>query len=250
MNKLDATLDDMQNTRFSNIYHDLIKQMAKATQFNKIEVRSILLVYHKFVLMNGPKAKIMTNAQFHNLFLVLFKIYDLQIIERILTLITTDTKKDVNPTSWVKLFSVFMSNKLEQKIKFTFQIYDSTNTGYLNREVVTLAVAKFFMGEDEDEVNELRADMLEVLFKKFDQDRDGSICYEEYAAIVKKNPMLLEFLGQCFPNVDGMNRGKRKRCIIDTKKKQKSSVHLGLLNGPAKAILTRNSKLITQILMD
>uniref|UniRef100_A0A1A9Z6M0 EF-hand domain-containing protein n=1 Tax=Glossina pallidipes TaxID=7398 RepID=A0A1A9Z6M0_GLOPL len=215
MNKLDETLDDVQNTRFSNIYHDLIKQMVKTTQFNEIEVQSILLVYHKFVLMNGPKAKMMSNAQFHHLFLVLFKIYDLQIIQRILTLITTNAKKDINPTAWVKLFSVFMSNKLEQKIKFTFQIYNATNTGYLNREAVTLAVSKFFAGDDEDEVNELRAflklktsnqrqDMLEVLFKKFDMDRDGAISYEEYAVVVKKNPMLLEFLGQCFPNVDGM----------------------------------------------
>lgn len=46
--------------------------------------------------------------------------------------------------------------------------------------------------------------MLEVIFKKFDTDRDGAISYEEYAVVVKKNPMLLEFLGQCYPNVDGM----------------------------------------------
>uniref|UniRef100_A0A1B0G473 EF-hand domain-containing protein n=1 Tax=Glossina morsitans morsitans TaxID=37546 RepID=A0A1B0G473_GLOMM len=204
MNKLDSTLDDVQNTRFSNIYHDLIKQMAKTTQFSEIEVQSILLVYHKFVLANGPKAKTMTKKQFNNLFLVLFKIYDLQIIERILSLITSDLNKDVLPVAWVKLFSVFMANKLEQKMKFTFQIYNAANTGYLTRDVVTFAVEKFFTGEDEDEVNELRSDMLEVLFKKFDTDRDGAISYEEYAAVVTKEPMLLEFLGQCFPNVDGM----------------------------------------------
>lgn len=122
MNKLDATLDDVQNTRFSNIYHDLIKQVSKTTQFSEIEVQSILLVYHKFVLANGPKAKTMSKKQFNNLFLVLFKIYDLQIIERILMHITLDLKKDVDPYAWVKLFSVFMSNKLEQKIKFTFQV--------------------------------------------------------------------------------------------------------------------------------
>lgn len=122
MNKLDATLDDVQNTRFRNIYHDLIKQVSKTTQFSEMEVQSILLVYHKFVLANGPKAKTMSKKQFNNLFLVLFKIYDLQIIERILMHITLDLKKDVDPNAWVKLFSVFMSNKLDQKIKFTFQV--------------------------------------------------------------------------------------------------------------------------------
>ncbi|KAI8124376.1 hypothetical protein FF38_07198 [Lucilia cuprina] len=204
MNKLDATLDDVQNTRFSNIYHDLIKQMSKQTQFTEIEVQSILLVYHKFVLANGPKAKSMTKKQFNNLFLVLFKVYDLQIIERILMLITSDLKKEVDPIAWVKLFSVFMSNKLEQKMKFTYQIYNVGATGSLTRENVTLAVEKFFTGDDEDEVNELRSDMVELLFRKFDVDKDGLISYDDYAAVVTKQPMLLEFLGQCFPNVDGM----------------------------------------------
>lgn len=30
-------------------------------------------------------------------------------------------------------------------------------TGFLTREIVTLAVEKFFSGEDEDEINELRS---------------------------------------------------------------------------------------------
>ncbi|XP_075166111.1 calaxin-like [Haematobia irritans] len=204
MYKLDATLDDVQNTRFSNIYHDLIKQMSKQTQFTEMEVQSILMVYHKFVLANGPKAESMTIKQFNNLFLVLFKVYDLQIIERILAIITSDTKKEVDPVAWVKLFSVFMSNKLEQKMKFAFEIYDVGGTGALTREIVTLAVEKFFTGDDEDEINELRSDMVDLIFNKFDVDKDGIISYDDYSTVVTKQPMLLEFLGQCFPNVDGM----------------------------------------------
>ncbi|XP_005184380.1 calaxin-like [Musca domestica] len=204
MYKLDATLDDVQNTRFNNIYRDLIKQMSKQTQFTEMEVQSILMVYHKFVLANGPKARSMTVKQFNQLFSVLFKVYDLQIIERILLLITSDLKKEVDPVAWVRLFAVFMSHKLEERMKFTFQIYNVGNTGSLNREIVTLAVEKFFTGEDEDEVNELRSDMVELLFKKFDVDKDGVISYDDYATVVSAQPMLLEFLGQCFPNVDGM----------------------------------------------
>ncbi|XP_054746954.1 calaxin-like [Anastrepha obliqua] len=203
MNKLDATLDDVQNTRFGNIYHDLIKQMAKTTQFTENEVSSILMVYHKFVLANGSKAKQMTKKQFFHLFLVMFKIFDLQIIERILLHITLDMKKEVDPVAWVRLFSVFMTNKLDQKIKFTFQIYNIHGTGFLNREIVTHAVEKFFVGEDEDEVNELRSDMVDLLLKKFDVDKDGVISFDDYSQVVMKQPMLLEFLGKCFPSVTG-----------------------------------------------
>lgn len=120
--RLDATLDDVQNTRFGNIYHNLIKQMVKQTQFTEMEVSSILMVYYKFVIANGPKAKMMTKKQFFTLFEVLFRIYDLQITERILSYLAPELKWEVDPVAWVKLFSVFMSTKLEQKMKFVFQV--------------------------------------------------------------------------------------------------------------------------------
>lgn len=122
MNKLDGTLDEVQNTRFQNIYHDLVKQMTKQTQFTEIELNCILMVYHKFVLANGPRAKFMTKKQFFNLFDVLFKVYDLQIIERIHLQIGKDFKSDVDPAAWVQLFSVFFSNKLEDRMKFVFNV--------------------------------------------------------------------------------------------------------------------------------
>ncbi|XP_059217376.1 calaxin-like isoform X2 [Stomoxys calcitrans] len=168
MYKLDATLDDVQNTRFFNIYSDLIKQMSKETQFNEMEVQSILLVYHKFVLDNGPKAKSMTIKQFNNLFFVLFKINDMQIIERTLKLITSESQKDVDPLAWVKLLSVFLSSDLEQRMQFAYQ------------------------------------DMVELIFRKFDVDKDGIISYDDYSNVVRKQPMLLEFLGQCFPNTNDL----------------------------------------------
>ncbi|XP_037940782.1 EF-hand calcium-binding domain-containing protein 1-like [Teleopsis dalmanni] len=200
MNKLDQTLDDVQNTRFDNTYHDFLAYMVKQSVFTSMEVKCILLVYHKYVLANGPKAKNMTRKQFFHLFLVLFHIYDLQIIERILLHLTSEQIKDVDPIAFVKLFSVFMTDKLEHRMRFAFQIYNVQGTGYLNREVVTQAVEKFFIGDDEDEINELRSDMVELLFQKFDVDKDGVISYEDYSSVVSKQPLLVCFLGECLPS--------------------------------------------------
>lgn len=41
--------------------------------------------------------------------------------------------------------------------------------------------------------------MKEMIFLKFDLDRDTNIGYEEYCEVVRKQPMLLEFLGRVFP---------------------------------------------------
>ncbi|XP_016974864.2 uncharacterized protein LOC108041446 isoform X2 [Drosophila rhopaloa] len=81
-----------------------------------------------------------------------------------------------------------------------FDVYTSAGTLVLNREVVGLAIEKFFYGDDDDEIKELRADMCEFLFAKFDTDKDGVIAFEEYAEIVQNQPGLLEFLGKIFPD--------------------------------------------------
>ncbi|XP_055921128.1 calaxin-like [Eupeodes corollae] len=204
MNNLDGTLDGIQNTRFLNIYHGLVRQMVKQTQFTEMELNCILMIYHKFVLLNGPKAKAMTKKQFFHLFEVLFKIFDLQIIEKIMLLIAKDSKNHVSPSAWVNLFSVFMSESLDEKMNYVFSVYSLYETKFLNREILTKFVEKFFTGEDEDEVAELAADMVDLLFKKFDVDRDGLISYDDYCTVVRKTPMLLEFLGTCLPSRDGL----------------------------------------------
>lgn len=104
------------------------------------------------------------------------------------------------------------------------QVYTTSTSGVLNRETVGMSIDHFFVGEDDDEVKELQAvrrkltseqaecviwpdalqDMLEYIFNKFDTDKDGIISYEEYYEIVSNQPVLLEFLGQIFPDLSDM----------------------------------------------
>lgn len=46
--------------------------------------------------------------------------------------------------------------------------------------------------------------MVELVFKKFDVDKDGFISYDDYSSVVMEQPMYLEFLGTCLPSTDGM----------------------------------------------
>lgn len=152
---LDSTLDEVQNSRFRNIYNQLVKQYEKKSQFNESELFCILLVYHKFALRNGIKAKYITKKQLANIFEVFFKISEIFTVERITSIIAKDTKKEIDPIGWLNLFEVFMTNDLETKMNFCFQVYDFHGVGGLNREVVTKYVEKFFKSDDEDEAGEL-----------------------------------------------------------------------------------------------
>ncbi|EDV91166.1 uncharacterized protein LOC6568238 [Drosophila grimshawi] len=197
MNRIDTTMDDMANTKFLTLYSSLIKQFTASTEFTNTEVVCLLIIYYKFVRINGPSVKQMKKKQIYNLFLVLFRIYDVSIIERILLNITVDVIH-VGPEAWMKLFQVFLSKNLEERMQFAYKVY--TTSGVLNRETVGMAINNFFVGEDDDEVKELQADMTEFIFTKFDLDKDGVISYEEYYEVVINQPALLEFLGQIFPD--------------------------------------------------
>ncbi|XP_017083341.1 EF-hand calcium-binding domain-containing protein 1 isoform X2 [Drosophila eugracilis] len=191
MNRIDLTLDDMANNKFLTLYSSMIKNFTTSTDFSSTEVVSLLIVFYKYALSN--RSRVMSTSQLYNLFLVIFGIFDVTIIERIAMNITLDGRS-ITPDSWIRLFRVFFTGTLHERMKFAFEVYTSAGTVVLNREVVGLAIENFFSGDDEDE------DMCEFLFEKFDTDKDGVIGFEEYSEIVQKQPALLEFLGKIFPD--------------------------------------------------
>lgn len=121
MNRIDTTMDDMANTKFLTLYSSLIKQFSASTEFTHTEVVCLLIIYYKFVQINGPTAKQMKKKQMYNLFLVLFRIYDMTLIERILLNITADVIY-IGPEAWMKLFSVFLSKNLETRMQFAYKV--------------------------------------------------------------------------------------------------------------------------------
>lgn len=42
-------------------------------------------------------------------------------------------------------------------------------------------------------------DLVDIIIKKLDVDRDGKITFEDFQQCMKEQPLLLECLGQCLP---------------------------------------------------
>ncbi|XP_030387693.1 uncharacterized protein LOC115634239 [Scaptodrosophila lebanonensis] len=210
MKNLDASLDYMENARFNYLYAPIVLRMEKTSQFQRCELLSLVLIYHKFVLENGSRAKYMTTVQLSRMIEMFFHISDREINAIIVSRISRydDTINDPKFTydrycslvSFIRLFSIYFSESLDLRMQFAFSVYDTTERGCLDREVVTRWVDKFFEGDDEDEIFELRTDMTEVIFMKFDLDRDMVISEEEYFNVVREQPALIEFLGRVFPS--------------------------------------------------
>ncbi|XP_033247262.1 uncharacterized protein LOC117188072 [Drosophila miranda] len=208
MKNLDGTLDYMENARFNYLYAPEIARLEKETSFKHTELTCVVMIYHKFVLENGERAKFMTLMQLSSLVENVFGVTDQTINANVVSRISFDPDFDhpdfsadrhCNLRSFIKLFDIYFTDDLEKRMVFCFSVYDRTDFNYLDREVVQLYVDKFFEGDDEDEVFELRQDMVELIFLKFDQDKDTFISAEEYYDVVRQQPMLLQFLGPVFP---------------------------------------------------
>ncbi|KAL7735436.1 hypothetical protein ACLKA6_019551 [Drosophila palustris] len=206
MKDLDLTLDYMENARFNYIYGPIITHLD--SPFTNTELLCLSMIYHKFALENGPRAKFITQMQLGGILEHMFNVSDREINIAIVSRISHDPEcvdpkfssdRHVSLTSFIRMFSIYFSKDLEKRMAFVFGIYDENDRGYLDREQVVKLVKKFFHGEDEDEIHELRADMVEMLFSKFDIDKDMLISMEEYTDVVRKQPMMMEFLGRIFP---------------------------------------------------
>ncbi|EDW61548.1 calaxin [Drosophila virilis] len=214
MKDLDLTLDYMENARFNYTYGPLITHMQMESPFTRTELLCLSMVYHKFALGNGPKAKFITLMQLSNILELMFNVTDREINRRIVARISYDpdytdpkssSERHCSLASFIRLFSIYFSTDLEKRMQFVFSIYDENDRGYLEREDVVFFVEKFFDGDDEDEIFELRTDMLEVLFAKFDIDKDMHISFEEYCEVVRMQPHLMEFLGMVYPTQDQLD---------------------------------------------
>ncbi|XP_017070356.2 uncharacterized protein LOC108107365 [Drosophila eugracilis] len=208
MKDLDASLDTLENARFNYLYAKAITKLRKDSIFTDNELVSIVMLYHKFVLVNGPRAKYMTVAQLTMLMELMFEIMDRELSASIVSRIAHTPgsrssdfipEKHIHLESFVRLLTVYFTKDLQMKMEFAFSIYDKSDSRQLNGKEVGIFVGKFFETEDEDETAELRMDMKEMLFMKFDLDKDTNIGVEEYYTVVRRQPMLLECFGRVFP---------------------------------------------------
>ncbi|XP_017036265.1 calaxin [Drosophila kikkawai] len=197
--KLDFTMNDRHNLRFQALYGALVPQIARQVPFTEPEVSCLLLIYYKYSLQNGPTSRQITNTQFGKIVIGFQQLYDMDAVDRIVTLITGD-RKYVKPMEFIQFMTIIMTRDIERKMEFAYMVYDKFDLG-INREIISNAVEKFFPGDD-DEVLEMRLDMVEFLILKFDEDQDGVITFEEYKSVVMHQPHLLEFLGPIFPSDD------------------------------------------------
>ncbi|XP_022915776.1 calaxin-like [Onthophagus taurus] len=200
---LDSSLDPMEETRFKKKHSDLILKLSKKLHFTYTEVESILLIYYKLQKESHDKLGI-TKAQFRDVLHAGFDMTEDTLMDRIFTAlekgIFNPHPATVTMETWAAALSLFLRGTFEEKIQHCFHVYDLLGDGMIGRDsMFQLLRTSLISSGSDDDAEEAVKDMIEILTKKMDIDRDGKISFNDYRQTVVKEPMLLECLGKCLP---------------------------------------------------
>ncbi|KAJ3276584.1 EF-hand calcium-binding domain-containing protein 1 [Terramyces sp. JEL0728] len=95
--------------------------------------------------------------------------------------------------------SVFLKGRYEEKLKFCFRVYDLNGDRYISKEemfqMLKNCLVKEAVEEDEDGVK----DLVDLVLKKLDEDRDGRVSEADWSGAIAKEALLMEAFGQCLP---------------------------------------------------
>ncbi|XP_076755504.1 calaxin isoform X2 [Xylocopa sonorina] len=171
---IDMLNDTLQEIVFRTKNLHRFKRLARNTHFNLREVEALAIIHRKCVQTLGPISRLIFRDIFHA---------GLDFTENIRHLLVD------------KMFSVVDKRN-------ALQVYDVMRTHRLKREhIFPIMRGCLIKLQNDENPDEAVKDLIDLLIKKLDVDRDGSISEEDFRITVKdRNPLLLECMGPVFPS--------------------------------------------------
>lgn len=107
------------------------------------------------------------------------------LLGRVLEIFDTDGNQSVDFREFVKALAIFSSDcSKEEKLKFTFKIYDIDNDGFISN-IDLFKTLKIMVGENLTETQ--LQQIVDKTFIEADEDGDGVISYQEFSKIVESS---------------------------------------------------------------
>ncbi|KAJ3357813.1 EF-hand calcium-binding domain-containing protein 1 [Entophlyctis luteolus] len=138
------------------------------------------------LLMDRGTLALHEEANLKNYFHSVFRCFD------------TDADNYISFDEFMKGMSVFLKGRREERLKFCFRVYDLNGDRYISKEEMFQMLKNCLVKgaeEDEDGVK----DLVDLVLKKLDEDRDGRVSETDWNGAIDKESLLMEAFGQCLP---------------------------------------------------
>lgn len=205
MSHYDRLCDSIEEWMFLNQHKDILKKPEPHWHFDRNELNCIAIIYYKLQRDAGCDIKKeLPSKSFDMVLHKAFGMADDALVQRIFSALDQITST-VSLKKWIGAMSIFLRGTFEEQIQYCFKVYDMSEKGFIRRDQMIHLMRKFVYKHHEEDVEEAVKDLVDIIIKKVDVDRDGMISFEDYQQTVLKKPMLLECFGQCLPDIHHIN---------------------------------------------
>ncbi|KAL3894003.1 MAG: hypothetical protein SGCHY_005519, partial [Lobulomycetales sp.] len=173
-----------------------IDELVKTTNFTRQDLETLSLKFTELAQQQNDK---IDRARFRDILADTFGIDDSLLMDRVFRCFDSDADNYISFDEFVKGMSTFLKGKFEDKAQFCFRVYDLNGDRYISKEEMYQMLKNCLVKgteEDEDGVK----DLVDLVLKKLDEDRDGRVSEADWKSAISKELLLLEAFGQCLPS--------------------------------------------------
>ncbi|RKO99990.1 hypothetical protein CXG81DRAFT_30068 [Caulochytrium protostelioides] len=172
-----------------------VEDLLKATNFTRAELETVSKAFADLDPVNDK----VDRAHFRDLLADTFNIDSSLIMDRIFRCFDLDADNYISHDEFVRGMAVFLKGTPEERQRFCFRVYDLNGDKYIVREEMYQMLKNCLVkgtDEDEDGVKEL----VDLVLKKLDEDKDGKVNETDWATAIAKENLLQEAFGPCLPS--------------------------------------------------
>ncbi|XP_018782932.1 PREDICTED: EF-hand calcium-binding domain-containing protein 1-like isoform X1 [Bactrocera latifrons] len=200
----------------------LLENLRKKTKFTKAEIDALCRIYRKLIsncqysakaLATGSSsaAIVKPHATVEGIDRVVFR----ELLHSTFDIVTEEILMErlfccwdrahvglpLRLEGWLTGLSIFLRGSLAERANFCFRIYDLNSDGFITKDEMFTLLRNCLIKQPQDEdPDEGVKDLVEIVLKKFDLDKDGKVSIEDFMSTLEAEPLLLQAFGQCLPS--------------------------------------------------
>jgi len=175
----------------------IAETLSRTTHFTSEECRGLVAIFQRMLTL-GKIDRMRMREILH----VVFHITDDVMLDLVFHSFDRDNDGFVDDAEWLKGLSTMLRGTTEELIDWCYFVYDMNGDGGLAREELHHCLKGSLYpgyGIEGDEVDECERELVEIVMRQLDVDRDGQITRHDFEIACLKDPLMLVSIGPCLP---------------------------------------------------